>query len=194
MFSSIKNYEYCLIPGPTKVHDDILSIYGRDYPSSDTEDSFFETYESTTKHLAKFLHTSSDVIVMTGEAMVCLWGALKSVLLKDDKVLAIDVGVFGKGIGEMARTIGADVEFCHFNWEKGLTDDDIESIRKTVEKTRPKMITAVHCDTPTGWINTRLNDIGKISKEFNCLFYVDFVSSFGGVPILIDVCSILIFE
>jgi len=126
---------------------------------------------------------------MTGEAMVCLWGALKSVLLKGDKVVAIDVGVFGKGIGEMAISIGAEVEYCHFNWEKGLSDDDIESIRKTVEKVKPKMITAVHCDTPTGWINTRIEDIGKISKEFDCLFYVDFVSSFAGVPVLIDVSS-----
>lgn len=186
MYPSLRNYDYGLIPGPTKVPEDILQIYGRDYPSSDLEDSFFEEYENTTKMLADFLQTKSNVVIMTGEAMVCLWGALKSVLSPGDRVLALNIGVFGKGIGEMAESIGAKVEYCNFHWHKGLSDDDIEVIKQTVKKFNPTMITAVHCDTPTGWFNTRIGDIGKISKEFGSLFYVDFVSSFAGTPILID--------
>ena len=42
--------------------------------------------------------------------MLALWGALKSVIRPGERVLAVATGIFGYGIGEMARQIGAGVE------------------------------------------------------------------------------------
>lgn len=188
IYKSVVPYTYGLVPGPTRVHPEVREIYSIDYPSPDLEDLFFDQYEATCKRISSFLGTKSDTVVMTGEAMVCLWGCLNSVLSKGDRVLAINVGVFGKGIGEMAESIGCQVDYCHFDWRKSLSDADIESIAKQAEISKPSMITVVHCDTPTGWINSRLEDIGKIAEKVGSLYFVDFVSSFGGVPMELDVC------
>lgn len=189
-YKSVNPYIYGLVPGPTSVPEEIRKIYALDFPSPDIENTFFVQYENTCNRLAKFLGTSSDIVIMSGEAMVCLWGCLKSTLKKGDRVLAIDVGVFGKGIGEMAKSIGCEVEFCHIDWKKEITDEDIESIAQKAKISKPSIITTVHCDTPTGWINSRLSDIGKIAKNVGALYFVDFVSSFGGVPLNLDVSNL----
>jgi aspartate aminotransferase-like enzyme len=44
------------------------------------------------------------------------------------------------------------------------------------------MITAVHCETPSGTL-TPLKELGEIAREVDALFTVDFVSSGGGVPV-----------
>lgn len=50
---------------------------------------------------------------------------------------------------------------------------------------QPRLITAVHCETPSGTL-TPLAEIGAISQEVGALFYVDFVASAGGTPVLVD--------
>jgi aspartate aminotransferase-like enzyme len=48
------------------------------------------------------------------------------------------------------------------------------------------MITAVHCETPSGTLNP-IADLGLLKKEHGVpLLYVDAVSSIGGVPVLTD--------
>ena len=53
------------------------------------------------------LGTQNQVTIQSGEGMLALWGALKSVIRPGDRVLAVATGLFGYGIGEMARQIGA---------------------------------------------------------------------------------------
>jgi aspartate aminotransferase-like enzyme len=47
------------------------------------------------------------------------------------------------------------------------------------------MITAVHCETPSGVLNP-LEELGAIAHAHDALFYVDVVASGGGVPVLVD--------
>ena len=51
--------------------------------------------------------------------MLALWGALKSVIRPGDRVLAVATGLFGYGIGEMARQVGAEVEVVGFGDDAG---------------------------------------------------------------------------
>ncbi len=48
---------------------------------------------------------------MSGEGMAALWGALKSVVRAGDDVIAVDNGLYGHGIGQMASGLGAKVTF-----------------------------------------------------------------------------------
>ncbi len=51
---------------------------------------------------------------------------------------------------------------------------------------RPKMVTAVHCETPSGTLNP-VAAIGSLVKAHDVpLFYVDAVSSAGGAPLDVD--------
>lgn len=137
--------------------------------------------------------------------MVALWGALKSICKQGDRVLAIGTGfrccncahasgVYGYGIGEMAKSIGAEVEYVSFEYDEIASD--FNKIREAAAKFRPLLITAVHCnnnmkkltfqgETPSGTLNP-VKEIGAIAKEVGALYYVDFVSSGCGVEVNVE--------
>jgi aspartate aminotransferase-like enzyme len=182
----MEHYSIPLVPGPVSIPPDVLAVYSVDYGSADLEEEFFQLYAACEAGLQRLLATSNDVTIQSGEGMLALWGALKSVLKSGDRVLAVSTGLFGAGIGEMARTCGAEVEVLDFG------HDDIadpELVRSAALRLQPKLITAVHCETPSGTLNP-LTELGAIAREVDALFYVDFVASGGGVPVLVDECHI----
>jgi len=66
------------------------------------------------------------------------------------------------------------------------TISDMDEIRTVIESFKPKMITVVHCETPSGTLNP-LAEIGRIKKDQEVpLLYVDAVASIGGAPVLTD--------
>jgi aspartate aminotransferase-like enzyme len=124
------------------------------------------------------------MVMMTGEGMAALWAALKSVLQPHDRVLAVGTGVFGYGIGDMARAIGADVRTIRLGYDETL--GDLTEVEREIIQFRPKMITAVHCETPSGTLNP-LEGLGQLKRKYDVpLFYVDAVASAGGTPVLTD--------
>jgi aspartate aminotransferase-like enzyme len=124
---------------------------------------------------------------MTGEGMIALWGALKSCIRPGERVLAVSTGVFGYGIGEMAAQIGAQVEWVEFGFDEVIQPERVE---KAIRDFRPKMVTAVHCETPSGTLNP-VAELGSLVRNYEVpLYYVDAVASAAGTPVLADDWSI----
>ena len=73
--------------------------------------------------------------------------------------LAVATGVFGYGIGEMAQSIGADVKTVGFSYDE--TINDMARIEAAIAEFKPRMITAVHCETPSGTLNP-LEALGRL--------------------------------
>ncbi|MEZ4734715.1 MAG: aminotransferase class V-fold PLP-dependent enzyme [Caldilineaceae bacterium] len=178
----MQTYSIPLVPGPVAVPAEVLAVYGVNYGSSDLEDEFFTLYQQCEADLQRLLATHNSITIQSGEGMLALWGALKSVLQPGDRVLAVATGLFGYGIGEMAAQLGAEVETVGFGYD---TIADPNQVRAAALAFRPRLITAVHCETPSGTLNP-LADLGAISREVDALFYVDFVASAGGTPVLVD--------
>lgn len=178
----MQTYRIPLVPGPVSISAPVLEAYQADYGSSDLEEDFFQLYIDCERGLKTILSTSNDVAIMSGEGMLALWAALKSAILPGDRVLAIGTGVFGFGIGDMAKEIGAKVEYVRFNYDEVL---DPDLVRELALEFEPHMITAVHCETPSGTLNP-LAEVGQICRELDALFYVDCVASAGGVETLVD--------
>jgi aspartate aminotransferase-like enzyme len=178
----MQTYDVGLVPGPVSVPPELRAAYQINYGSADMEEEFFSLYRRCESHLGKILATRNRVSIQSGEGMIALWGGLKSVLQPEDRVLAVANGVFGYGIGDMARQLGMDVETVGFDY-----DDvpDPQRVREAAKSFRPKLVTAVHCETPSGTL-APLKDIGEICQEVDALFYVDFVSSGGGVEVRVD--------
>jgi len=178
----MQTYEVGLVPGPISVPPELREVFQIDYGSSDLEEEFFALYKRCESHLAKILATRNRVAIQSGEGMLALWGGLKSVLRPGDKVLAVANGVFGYGIGDMARQLGMELEVVGFGY-----DDvpDPQQVREVAQRFSPRLVTAVHCETPSGTL-TPLKEIGEICREIEALFYVDFVSSGGGVEVRVD--------
>ena len=183
----MEKYKIGLIPGPVSVPKDILAAWDFDFASPDLEDEFFELYAENQKLIQKILHTKNDVLISSGEAMSILWASLKCTLKAGEKILAVSSGLFGEGFAEMAETFGASAETCAFDYD---SVPEPEKVYEHAKKFKPKVMTAVHCETPSGTITPCLAELGKIAHEVGALFVVDFVSSAGGVPLDVDKAGI----
>jgi len=180
----MNTYPIPMVPGPVKVAREVLNAYQINYGSSDLESEFLELYNQTEANLKKIMSTKHRVVIQTGEGMLALWSALKSCLAPGDRVLSIATGVFGEGIGDMAASVGAEVRKISLAYNETISDMD--EIRTVINSFKPKMITVVHCETPSGTLNP-LAEIGRIKKDQEVpLLYVDAVASIGGAPVLTD--------
>jgi aspartate aminotransferase-like enzyme len=180
----MQTYEIPLVPGPVAVLQEVMAAYQVDYGSADLEPEFLKLYVDTQTQLQQIMGTDNQIVLMSGEGMVALWGALKSSLLPGDKVLAVATGVFGYGIGDMARAIGAEVETVGFDYDQAATD--LGRVEDAIRRFRPKMVTLVHCETPSGIMNPAA-EVGGLVRQYEVpLYYVDAVSSMGGAPVQAD--------
>lgn len=184
----MKTYPIPMIPGPVRLPQSVLDAMSVDFASGDLEPEFLELYNQTEANLQAIYSTRNPIAIMTGEGMLALWAGLKSVLVPGDRVLTIGTGVFGYGIGDMARALGAEVHTIGLRYDETL--GDLTAIEQEIIAFQPKMITAVHCETPSGTLNP-LDGLGRLKRQYDVpLLYVDAVASAGGCPVLTDEWSI----
>lgn len=180
----MKTYPVPMVPGPVKVPPEVLQAYQTDYGSADLEPEYLDLYRQTEANLQQIFATKNSIAIMSGEGMLALWGALKSCIVPGDRVLAVATGVFGYGVGDMARSIGAEVQTVGFDYDQTISD--WEGVEKAIAAFRPKMITAIHCETPSGTLNP-LAELGRLKEKYGVpLLYVDAVASAGGAPVQTD--------
>jgi aspartate aminotransferase-like enzyme len=175
-----------LIPGPTTVPLSVREAYLIDFGSGDLEPAFFDLYRANCSLLQEFLHTTDQIVILSGEGMVALWGALKSTVKTGDRVLAISSGIFGDGFEQMAAACGAETRLL-----KGPPGDtpSLDQIRDAILSFRPTLVTVVHVETPSA-IQNDISAIGSIVHEVGGLLLVDFVASAGGCPLEVSAWGI----
>ena len=178
----MQTYKIPLVPGPVSVPLEYREAYLKDYGSSDLESDFFALLDDNQKRLRKILKTENNVSIQPGEAMLILWGALKSTVVKGDRVLVLSNGVFGRGFADMASFAGAEVRILEALpgefFDPSIVEDNIKSFR-------PRLVTAVHCETPSGLLNP-IGEIAETVKNSGALFCVDFVASACGADVRVD--------
>ena len=182
----METYPIPMTPGPVRVPEAIRDAHRTDYGVPGMEPEFFALYERCEAALGTLLGTRGRVAILTGEGMLALWAALKSCLKPGDRVLSVATGVFGYGIAEMARSIGADVRTIGLGYDETIGEACLREVETALKIGDYRMITAVHCETPSGTLNP-LAGLGVLKKKYGVpLFYADVVSSMGGAPVLAD--------
>ncbi|SBV98969.1 Serine-pyruvate transaminase [uncultured delta proteobacterium] len=173
-----------MVAGPVTLHPDVIEAIARDYGSGQIEPDFLPLYKETAGKLAGLMGTDDDVVLMTGEGMLALWGALKSCLKRGDAVLTVGTGVFGDGMADMAESMGCKVTKVSLPYDSTIGNgDSLAQIEAAIKRCRPVMITAVHCETPSGTLNP-LAELGAMKQRLGVpLLCVDAVASLGGASI-----------
>jgi aspartate aminotransferase-like enzyme len=180
----MKSYPIPMVPGPVSQPPEVLKALKTNYGSPDLEMDFLDLYNQTEEYLKEIYGTKNQVAILTGEGMLVLWAALKNCLLPGDRVLCISTGLFGYGLGEMAQSVGAEVRFIEFPFNE--TVHDFERIEQAIADFKPKMITVIHCETPSGTLNP-IEQIGALKHKFDIpLLVVDSVASAGGAELKTD--------
>ncbi|MDL2285208.1 aminotransferase class V-fold PLP-dependent enzyme [Desulfovibrio sp. OttesenSCG-928-F07] len=176
-----------MVPGPVSVPDKILQAMCVNADAGHIKADFIEEYNTASAKLARLMGTQNDIVLMSGEAMVILWGALRSCLKSGDKLLCIDTGVFGAGFADMGKSFGIESRLVSFEPNTTINQGNaLQRIEDAVKEFKPTMITVVHCETPSGTLNP-ITELGEIKKRLNVpLLVVDAVASVGGVPVEAD--------
>ncbi len=173
-------------PGPVSVHPDVARALSRDYAPPRMGTEYLELYKSVRVGLQKVLGTKEDVLMGTGEGMLVLWGALKSLLRPGDTVLSVGTGVFGDGFADMAEVLGCKAVRISEPYDTTITAKTLEKVKDAILAHRPVLMTAVHCETPSGTLNP-LEELGALKKDLGVPFFVvDAVASAGGAPVHAD--------
>ncbi|ETV83395.1 hypothetical protein, variant 3 [Aphanomyces astaci] len=171
-----------MVPGPTSMTATVRQAYADDVGSPDVElDEFASDYFDLEESLKRLLSFDGSIAIGSGEGMACLWGALKSVLRPGDVVVSGANGIYGQGFADMAKGLGATVVTVESPWTTGI---DPQAIIAAIHEHKPRLVTIVHCETPTGILNP-LDGIGAALRDATTdgLFLVDFVSSSFAVPL-----------
>ena len=181
---SMEKYVIPMVPGPVSVPREILSAGARDFGSADLEPEYVELYLETERLLRRVMRTENRVAVQTGEGMLGLWAAMKSTLAAGDRVLALSTGLFGDGFADMARAIGCETRLLSFGDDETLRDFD--AVERAIREFRPKMITMVQNETPSGTMNS-VAEVGELKRAYGVpLLCVDVVSGVGGTDVRVD--------
>jgi alanine-glyoxylate transaminase / serine-glyoxylate transaminase / serine-pyruvate transaminase len=99
-----------------------------------------------------------------------------------DRVVVCVAGFFGQRMVEIANRAGAQVTILERPWGEVF---DLQQIRETLQKVRPKLLAIVQAETSTGaW--QPLEGLGALCHEFDTLLLVDAVTSLGCVPVAVD--------
>lgn len=141
---------------------------------------FLELYESTTENLRIAMGVTNPPLIMHGEAVLGLEAAAASLIAKDDVVLNLASGVYGKGYGYWAARYCAELLEIEAPYNEVI---DPAAVSAMFEK-RPDIavVAVVHSETPSGTLNP-VGEIGAICAEHGALLIVDAVSSFGAVEV-----------
>ena len=126
------------------------------------------------------LYTS---VLMQGSGTFAVESTVGSVVPPDGKLLIISNGAYGRRIGLIADRL--KIDFSEMSCSE-TTCPDSQRLNQILE-TDPLVthVAMVHCETTTGILNP-IRELSKIVKKHNRILILDAMSSFGGIPLIID--------
>lgn len=177
------NNKNVYMPGPSNVRENVRQARSIKTTNPDVDVDFVEFYKNTCDKMAKIINTKNDVYILSGEGILGLEAACASLTEKNDRVLVIDNGVFGKGFEDFVTMYDGEAVLFSKSYKKAI---DVEELERFLEKDHDfKYATIVHCDTPTGVLND-LRKICPLLKKYNILTVVDSVAAMVGEELLVD--------
>ncbi|HWQ17017.1 MAG: alanine--glyoxylate aminotransferase family protein [Sulfolobales archaeon] len=175
---------FILTPGPTEIPMRIRIAMIREETNPDLDPGFLELYKRVSDKLKRLLGIGkSNLYTMVGEAMLGLEAAIANIVRRGDKVLVVSNGVFGEGFADLVKMYGGVPVIIEGDWRRSI---DLGNVERALERNKDaRMLTIVHCDTPSAIINP-VEEVSRIARSFGIITVVDAVSSIGGVPINVD--------
>ncbi len=175
-----------LTPGPLSTTRTVKVVMLRDWCTWDRD--YNDIVQSIRTRLVKLAgHPDFTAVLMQGSGTFSVEAAVGSMLPPDGKLLVLANGAYGDRIAAIARVLRIPLA-VHDSGEVAPPDPD--RLRRALQDD-PDIthVAVVHCETTTGMLNP-IERIGPIVKAAGRLFFVDAMSSFGGIPIDLDACGV----
>ena len=141
---------------------------------------FLDLYERTTENLRRAMGIQSPPLIMHGEAVLGLEAAAASLIARDDVVLNLSSGVYGKGFGFWAARYCGELLEIEVPYNEAIDPAAVEAM--FARRSDIAVVAVVHSETPSGTINP-VAEIAAICSRHGALLIVDAVSSFGAMEV-----------
>lgn len=170
-----------LTPGPLTTSSSVRRAMRSDYSTWDKD--YNERVEFVRRELVRLaaddqeLHTS---VLMQGSGTFAVEATLGSVIPEGGKALVVDNGAYGHRIVQILERLRIDSTVVALPETQVVTPDLVRFALRT--DSAITHVVMVHCETTTGMLNP-VAEIGMLAREFDKVFILDAMSSFGGIPI-----------
>lgn len=169
-------------PGPSDAHPRVLAAMATPLLGH-LDPHFLDLMNETQEMLRQVFRTKNKLtfpISATGMAgMEC---CVVNLIEPGDSMVVCSKGFFGQRMIDVAERAGAKVTVLEQSWGQVF---DLNVIRETLQRVRPKVLGIVQAETSTGaW--QPINELGKLCHEFDTLLIVDAVTALGCIPVQVD--------
>jgi alanine-glyoxylate transaminase/serine-glyoxylate transaminase/serine-pyruvate transaminase len=171
-----------MIPGPIQPEREVMEVMGspvRAHYGPEWRDLYNETRCS----LKQVFRTTGDVHLLVGSGSCAIDACLGSAFSTGEKVLIGYNGFFGERLKAIAEGYGLRPVLIAAEWGKPLKPEEFEAAIQANPDTVG--VCVVHLETSTTIINP-VEEIGQIVRKHGLCYFVDAVSSLGGLPFEMD--------
>jgi aspartate aminotransferase-like enzyme len=172
-----------MTPGPTALPPSVREAESRELINPDVDPAFDDLYEAVCRKLGRVYGAPErDVVVLGGEGILGLEAAVASLVEPGEPVLCVANGLYGEGFAEFVASHGGEPTVVDAPHDEPLP---VRAAREALATDDYRIVTAVHCETPTG-VHNDLGPLLDACDDHGALSVVDAVSSLGGTPVPTD--------
>ncbi|QYR23987.1 2-aminoethylphosphonate--pyruvate transaminase [Paenibacillus sp. sptzw28] len=178
-----------LTPGPATTTDSVK--YAQVVPDiCPREKEFGNLMADVCAELTRIVDDSGDysAVLFGGSGTAAVESVISSVIGREDTVLIIDNGAYGRRMHEIAEAYGLSAVIFRSPPHMELDLPALESLIITCGK-RVSHLAVVHHETTTGLLND-IASIGQICERYQIDMIVDAISSFAAIPIQLNAMNI----
>jgi aspartate aminotransferase-like enzyme len=172
-----------LIPGPTPIPPPIARVLAEPMISHRGSD-FAKTVTSCAEKLKPVFATTGDVLILTASGTGGMEAALGNALSPGDRLLTVEIGVFGRRWAEIARGFGLDATSISVPWGQAADPAAVEEAI-TGASSPFAAIAFTHNETSTG-VTNRTREILEVARRHGLLTIVDCISGLLATEFAMD--------
>lgn len=169
-------------PGPLNTKLSVKQAMLHDMGSRDRE--FLEIVKEIRSELLTIAGVTGeegyDTVLMQGSGTFGVESVISTVIPSYGHLLLITNGAYGDRMLQMTKVYGIKTTVLKYRENLVPLDEDLENALIADESITHVAI--VHCETTTGIFND-VESIGLVAQKHNKIYIVDAMSSFGAVPI-----------
>jgi len=183
-----RDTQYLLLtPGPLSTTRTVRESMMQEYSTWDVDyNGIVQSIRTRLVELATGDAANPDThtaVLMPGSGTFTVESVVGSVIPSDGKLLVLNNGAYGARITTIARMLRVDtVELGQAEIEPTDLGQVEQMLAGDPEITHVAM---VHCETTTGMLNP-VEAVGKIVRRLGRVFILDAMSSFGGIPMSME--------
>lgn len=166
--------------GPVDVYPEVRAAFTRPV-LSDGDPAFLRLYEQVNGKLTRALRSATPAVIQQSEAILGIEAAAASLIARDDVVLNLASGLYGKGFGYWAvRYTGKPLLEIEVPDDEAIDPAAVAAMLK--QHPEITVVSVCHHETPTGCLNP-VAEIGAVVRKHGAYLIVDAVSSFAGMDV-----------